>query len=279
MKFQTEICDSAPLITLIAGVAPLGAHTIIKLTDDKFCLIMSDDTIQYDIHSWAEIPVEDVFINYKIQSRAEENAIYLEVQIQDLLKALRATDHQSIIKLTKNDAGEGCLEFQYYGDERDIKMKQQVPVTLRHQDYKDFERPTCPTPSIKLDLPTGPGIKSMKGILDRLCKIDNDVTIEAHDQGSLRFKVSTEDTEAETRFQTEADLESSETTSKVQVKSRSLLRLFAGLIHLNVSRLLICFCGENLVVLGFSDDEPAIEYYISTQFEDGSDDDEIMGGY
>lgn len=290
MRMKTTVVDGDPMLFQIAAISPLGSRVCLKMDDNNWTYIMSGDFIMYDVLAWASVSILDCFENYRIESALEENAIFLEVEIQHLVRAFKsvASAITAVAKLVP--VGElSYLRFELFDDEECqlCRLRHDVPVEQLGSDFESYQKPHVERPDLKLVLND---VRNLRTIVDKLCRIDNVFTIEANARGNLRVRLDKDGmVKIESRFKCPPDLKAEEEypnglTKSVRVKAKALQKLLAGLCNVRAKEnsIWLCFVAESTLVVHCllegvdeSCEQQSITYYVNLEVQDEDIDDEM----
>jgi len=275
MRFKTSIFDAAPIIYQAAAVNPLGSRVCLKMNEEKWTLIMNQELVTFDVLAWATVSAPDCFEKYRIESRLESNTIFVEVEVQHLVKAFKSLCDAVTAELKLTRLGDQAyLRFELFDDEEcdSCKLRHDVPSVLRNCDSEYFEKRNVPSPELKLVLRD---VRNLKSIVDRLAKIDNVFTIEANAQGNLRISLEKDGmVKIETRFKCSPDREAEEKhpnglTKSVRVRARSMQKLLGGLCNVRAKKnsVWLCFVEEGTLVVHciLENTEQTVTYFVNIE--------------
>jgi len=288
---KTNVLDGDPMLFQIAAISPLGSQVCLKMDDNNWTFIMSGDFIMYDVLAWASVSVFDCFENYRIESRLEENAIFLQVEIQHLVRAFKsvASAVTAVAKLVPV-GDHSYLRFELFDDEECqlCRLRHDVPIEQLGRDYENYEKPHVDPPELKLVLND---VRNLRTIVDKLCRIDNVFTIEANAQGNLRVRLDKDGmVKIESRFKCPPDLKAEEKypdglTKSVRVKAKALQKLLAGLCNARAKEnsIWLCFVAESTLVVHCllesvddSSEQQSVTYYVNLEVKDEDIEDEML---
>lgn len=286
MRFKTSIFDAAPIIYQAAAINPLGCRVCLKMTEEQWTFIMNEELVTFDVLAWATVSVQDCFDNYRIESREEENAIFMEVEIQHLVKAFKSLSNAVTAELKLMKCGDQAyLRFELFDDEEceQCKLRHDVPILIRNSESECFEKPRVNPPELKLVLND---VRNLKNIVDRLAKIDNVFTIEANAQGNLRLSLEKDGMlKIETRFKCAPDREAEEQhpdglSKSVRVRARAFQKLLSGLSNVRAKQnsIWLCFVEEGTLVVhcALENTEQTVTYFVNIEVDNQEEEEEDL---
>ncbi|KAG5463643.1 MAG: checkpoint protein Hus1/Mec3 [Olpidium bornovanus] len=142
-----------------------------------------------------------LFDDFRIES-ASRNEIYLEVQVEFLVRALRSAQSaaETVMRLTKKD-GSPVLSFGitiFNRGGKPLDLVQDVPVrVMSPQQMAEVREPLCPEPDVHIMMPP---LLNVRIIVERMKTMADNLIVAANMSGELLFKVETPSVRVETRF-------------------------------------------------------------------------------
>ncbi|GMK54198.1 hypothetical protein CspeluHIS016_0107840 [Cutaneotrichosporon spelunceum] len=225
MRFRTRISNVALLHKIVRSLAALAKVCVVRLSPDSVHFIVPGNEGRDGVQP-------TLFDHYRIESN-NNNEIWLEINLDALLKVLRSADTSSgiadggrggnttlsdadvMVKLNKLD-GRPVWTFEISG-----RTSQGHPITITHnvtvhiissRRQKELTEPLCPPPDIHLVLPN---LSELKTIVSRLGHLAEDVSLAANHNGQLDLSVKASGVQMSTtwnnlRIPTTADAEDTE---------------------------------------------------------------------
>ncbi|BEJ16983.1 hypothetical protein CspHIS471_0603840 [Cutaneotrichosporon sp. HIS471] len=273
MRFRTRIVNVGLLHKIVRSLAALAKVCVVRLSPDSVHFIVPGNEGGDGVQVWSQVKVPTLFDHFRIESN-NNNEIWLEVNLDALLKVLRSADTSSgiadggrggnttlsdadvMVKLNKLD-GRPVWTFEISG-----RTPQGNPITITHnvtvhiissRRQKELTEPLCPPPDIHLVLPN---LSELKTIVSRLGHLAEDVTLAANHNGQLDLRVKTNGVQMSTtwnnlRIPTTADAEDTDPPPPEQMFSTTIsIRGFQKfLTSHHVSGVAIaCICEGHCVI-------------------------------
>lgn len=205
MRFKATIDNVTLLTSLLQSAEKMGKRAILKLTEDTLFLICAKG--EGDVQMWSNIPTDNIFSEYRIQSNSSDNSIALEISITPLVQALRSGsskggEHREStevgIKLVKRDK-EAALSLDVKTQTRDgksINVVHEVHVVVRKPaEVDEISQPKCPPLETHIELPHA---EQCRPIVDHLQKVADIIWFGATRDGRFRLAINTTAGEIET---------------------------------------------------------------------------------
>ena len=201
MKFRARLSREGvvQLNAIVSNLAKQGETSLIYLDTSFFRFAVQSGSIE-GVKAFAEINVENMFVEYRIQSN-NNNIITFEVDLTLFSKALSSGKFSSacVIKLSKRD-DKPHLSFEYAARESlvGLDVLHEIPVKLiRVNNQADILPPNVNDPEVSIMLSKS---KSLKYIIDRFTKFSKNVSIRVHPSGRVSMHVDSSNAVIETFF-------------------------------------------------------------------------------
>ncbi|KAK1921436.1 checkpoint protein Hus1/Mec3 [Papiliotrema laurentii] len=208
MRFRTNIHNVALLHKIIRSLSTLARTCTIRLSPEQVHFIIPGNEGRDGVQVWSQVKVEMLFADYKIESNSA-NEIWLEVNLDSLLKVLRSADNSvgtsteasrynatslsdCSVGLRLNKSGSQAIwSFDIRGEShagKPMRISHDVHVTiLSKRRQEELNEPLCPPPNIHLILPN---LSELRNIVSRLSHIADDVKISANHEGTMELSVA-----------------------------------------------------------------------------------------
>ncbi|BEI93921.1 uncharacterized protein CcaverHIS019_0603800 [Cutaneotrichosporon cavernicola] len=263
MRFRTRISNVALLHKIVRSLAALAKVCVVRLSPDSVHFIVPGNEGRDGVQVWSQVKVPTLFDHFRIESN-NNNEIWLEVNLDALLKVLRSADTSSgianggrggnttlsdadvMVKLNKLD-GRPVWTFEISG-----RTPQGNPITITHnvtvhiissRRQKELTEPLCPPPDLKT-------------IVSRLGHLAEDVTLAANHNGQLDLRVKANGVQMSTtwnnlRIPTTADAEDTDPHPPEQMFSTTIsIRGFQKFLtsHYVSGVAIACICEGHCVI-------------------------------
>ncbi|KAF9427525.1 hypothetical protein BGZ94_004728 [Podila epigama] len=202
MRLRAKLNRNLLLFKLAQAVEKIGKSTYLKFTPEfvSFGAIHSlGDGDQVGgggvIQCWSRISKENLFLEYKIESTAN-NEIYMEMKAEDIMLAMKSCTNASSIVMRMTGRSSGAnLTFvitseDHMGNSREIT--QNVPIIKimtadGAHNTSAFEEPMMPTPEVHIMLPP---LDQMRHIASSYKTISDYIVISANLKGTMMLTTS-----------------------------------------------------------------------------------------
>lgn len=211
MKFGVKLLDSvniAHFTHIISTVSKLCS----KAANDKACALkLTVDTIYFILPEfaannvgsggtgrtsfWMSIDPKSIFDFYICEGNSpEENIILLEIQPENLLRALKSSTNMKMlrIKLTKRQSACITVEIDLHSlssKSNSRTITHDIPVkviTASKVSSDDFQEPNVNRTTLSIQLPP---LKIIKHMIERMKCLNEFMILEATNKGTLTFKI------------------------------------------------------------------------------------------
>ncbi|GJE85615.1 cell cycle checkpoint [Phanerochaete sordida] len=203
MRFRTNVDNVAGFYRIVQALAQLQKKFVMKFTETAMFIVCSSDINEGGMQVWTNIKVSTLFVDYRIQSNAN-NEIGMTVSTEALLTTLRSacspnsnnnsilTNTEVIMRLAKKN-DRAVLSFEIIGQSRssrDMRIVQDVRIEMmRQQELDKLREPMCPEPDIHIMLPP---LTKLRTVMERLRSQSDIIRVQANKAGRLDFAVSTD---------------------------------------------------------------------------------------
>ncbi|PCH42690.1 cell cycle checkpoint [Wolfiporia cocos MD-104 SS10] len=195
MRFRTNVGNIDTFYKILQTVEKLQKRCSIKLTETEMHIICNSDVNEGGIQMWSQIRVPSMFIDYRIQSNAN-NVILLTVSSEALVAAMRSA-------ATPSSSGPGTLtkkgekptinfdiSISTRGGRR-VRIAHDVPIDItRTQEIEKLKEPLCPEPEVHILLPPLARLRTvverMKPLAGKIIKLSGNMS------GCLTLSAETE---------------------------------------------------------------------------------------
>lgn len=188
MRFKGTIGSPKQLSQLVAMLGKLSDTCVVHMTPDtiSFGVAASSNS---GVHACAELSTHSLFLDYRIESRAENNRISFFVKIDNLSRALKSSsanaNSKSLVKLTKKRGGAPTLTFEILLSDSAVQVQHDVPLRIV-QDIEELHAYNEPVygdsaPSLSVVLPQ-PDIRGLRNVLERMKGFSDYVLLTARDK-------------------------------------------------------------------------------------------------
>ncbi|WVR03258.1 hypothetical protein IAU60_000249 [Kwoniella sp. DSM 27419] len=205
MRFRTTIINVALLHKITRSLAALARTCVIRLSPEQVYFIVPGNENSTGVQVWSQVKVHTLFDNFKIESNAN-NEIWLEVNLESLLKVLRSadssvggigesrqsaalTDSDVTLKLNKK-GNQPIWAFEIRGQTaagKHMSITHEIDVKiLSPKRQQELQEPLCPQPDIHVVLPN---LFELRNLASRLSHVADDVKVSANHNGTLQLSV------------------------------------------------------------------------------------------
>lgn len=204
MRFRAKLLDITCITHFSRVVATLSRSIkscVLRLSPDKVCFVISEKANVGGINIWCELAQSNIFDDYRIEGKDERNEIYLELNLEQLSRALRSSLNAQVVKIKLTRKQGACLTVEISqptmtGVQRTVVHD--VPVAVVPERlWSDYQEPDMPDIDVSIYLPS---LKLLKNIVDRMKSMSNFVTVAANMSGELRLRMETDVVMATTYF-------------------------------------------------------------------------------
>ncbi|XP_030828780.1 checkpoint protein HUS1 isoform X2 [Strongylocentrotus purpuratus] len=150
MRFRAKIFDVGTIeqFTRVVGtIAKLTQLCVLRITSDRMYFILNDKVSKG--HLWCDLQALNLFSEFSMEGIAEDaNEIYMEVNPDDLLRALKTAQTAKSVKIKLTKKFSPCLSLDVElpsrtGHSRTITHDIPVIVMPRRQ-WEEYSEPTLP---------------------------------------------------------------------------------------------------------------------------------------
>lgn len=201
MRLKAKLMDFALFSAVATSMEKLEKTCVIRFSPEEVQLIVTMDGLQ----AWSSFEAGLLFQDYAIESQ-NQNLIYLEVRLTNLVKALKigmycsSNEDGIAMKLMKYE-NSPCLSFfvDSVVNMRSIAIQQYVPVTvLPPRQQQAFNEPRLREQlSVYITLPK---LRHLKTLFDRLKNFGENLTMQVSMKGDMLFNVHSETISTTVRY-------------------------------------------------------------------------------
>lgn len=184
----------------------MGRRAILKLTNETMFLICAKG--EGDVQMWSNVPVDNIFSEYRIESNSNNNTIALEFTITPLVQALRSASSKNgdrdaaevVLKLIKKGTEAAlCLDVKTETkDGKKLNVVHEVHVLVRKPaEIDEMSQPKCPPLETHIELPSA---DQCRPVVDHLRQISDIIWLGATRDGRFRLSVANDSTDIETMW-------------------------------------------------------------------------------
>ncbi|KAF9199947.1 hypothetical protein BGZ59_003609 [Podila verticillata] len=202
MRLRAKLNRNLLFFKIAQAVEKIGKSVYIKFAPEfvSFGAIHSlGDSDQADgggaIQCWSRVPIESVFIEYKVESTAD-NEIYVEMKTEDISLANKSsTNASAIVMRMTGKSSEANMTFVITCDDHmgnSHEITQNVPIikilsTEGASNTSAFDEPMMPTPEVHIMLPP---LEQLKHITNSYKTAADYIVISANLQGVMMLTTS-----------------------------------------------------------------------------------------
>ncbi|EDQ90467.1 uncharacterized protein MONBRDRAFT_7101 [Monosiga brevicollis MX1] len=166
----------------------------VRFCEDKVVLQPTQLDFRRDANLWAEMPRNELFSEFVLDSKHPEKQIMVELRLELLIKAFSSTkDARSVHMRLRKQGSEAYLAVRIgvlttTGAVRQIQ--QDVPIQVFPSTaIADYPVPNVPPSQVHIFLPDP---RRLRLILERMKTFSNEITIQANGQGELLLQSASE---------------------------------------------------------------------------------------
>ncbi|ORX93116.1 cell cycle checkpoint [Basidiobolus meristosporus CBS 931.73] len=198
---RTRVINPSVFLKVAQAVEKLSKVCLLKFIPEKIHFIVITDMEGGGVQVWSQINASSMFVDYRVES-AHENEIYLEIQLEYLLRALKSCIGSLDVnmKLTKRD-GLPTLSFTIANQSRtgkEVLLTQDIPIkVLTPNQMETIKEPLVPEPQVHIMMPP---LLSVRTIVERMRNISDHVIVSANMNGEFTLRVESEAVQVETFY-------------------------------------------------------------------------------
>nr|XP_054751716.1 checkpoint protein HUS1-like [Lytechinus pictus]XP_054751717.1 checkpoint protein HUS1-like [Lytechinus pictus] len=260
MRFRAKIFDIGTIeqFTRVAGtVAKLTQLCVLRITSDRMYFIINDKVSKG--HLWCDLQALNIFSEFSMEGIAEDaNEIFMEVNPDDLVRALKTAQTAKSIKIKLTKKFSPCLSLDVElpsrtGHSRTITHDIPVTVMPRRQ-WEEYSEPTLPDFDATICMPP---LKVIRTVAERMKNLGSYLELSANQNGEMRLRVESEQVTVSTHFRNlenpnwdDADSQNSQRDPSVLVGAKVDIRKFIHFLsgqQLNPAKI-ICSIVDNRVI-------------------------------
>lgn len=271
MRFKAVLIDYNCITEFSNIVSTLAKNVktcVLRLSPDKLCFVISEKG-PLSMNLWCELTQSNLFDEYRIDGKGDNNEIYLQLNIDQMSQILKLSHNaqQIKIKLTKKQGAFLSLEVsQPTGSGSTRNISHDIPVSIIPQRlWTEYQEPDMPDIDVSIYLPP---LKQLKSLLEKMKTLADYVTISANMNGELQLKIET-DIVSVTTFYQKLTNHSFDTSSScchddvlysVRIDIRKLCQAIGG--HFNPSKVISNIVDRRGIQLFLLHEDMSLQYYI-----------------
>ncbi|CAM1324234.1 HUS1 (predicted) [Pycnogonum litorale] len=272
MKFRAKMVEimCIHLFTrVMQTISKLTKIIVMRLSPTKLCFVLNESTLSGGVSIWCEMNQGYLFDEYNMEGvSAEQNEIYLELNADNLVKAMKsAHSAKSVkIKLTRKHVPCITLEIELPSLSSNSRIVvHDIPVTvIPRRLWNEYQEPNMPDFDVSLYMAP---IKVVKNVAERMKNLSQYVMVGANQDGEMTLSVETDQVTASTHFKdlpkpTWDDNQNEHTgknEAKVKVDIKKLSHFLSGqqinpakIICNIVDQKMLQFCHDSTTICRFS---------------------------
>jgi HUS1 checkpoint protein len=295
MKYGIKLFDQlniAHFTHVIATVSKLCARAsnnktcVLKLTSDSLYFILTEFAANNAGNGgtgrtafWITLDSKCLFDVSVIEGRsADENFIFVELQPESLLRALKSTNNVKTlrIKLTKRQTPCFTVELDLHSISSKSNSRlitHDIPInviTTAKLNIAEFQEPNIDNATLSIQMPP---LKLLKHMTDRMHHLSEFVCLEATNKGTLTLKIETDQVSVCSYFQNLTNMplagdREAETAPERECSVRlSLKKLsdFVNALQFQPSKIICNFVNQKYAhFFVIHDDDLVLQYLISS---------------
>lgn len=202
MRFKAKIDNVILLTNLLQSAEKMGKRAILKLTSETVFLICTKG--EGDVQMWSQVPADNIFGDYRIESNTNNNTIALEFSITPLLQAIRSAGYRDSAETTVRLAKKGteaalCIEAKVQTrDGKRVNITHDVHVVVRRAaEVDEMAQPRCPPLETHIELPS---VDQCRPVVEHLSRIGDIIWLGATRDGRFRLGIKTTAGDIETMW-------------------------------------------------------------------------------
>lgn len=264
MRFRAILSKVEVLQDVVGALEGLGSKVLILLESDSVRLILGADFTSGE-QSYAELPQAQLFDDYRLESK-HNNRIFFLASLSNLSKALMACHNaeRALLKLTKKNGGRAHLTFEIRVSSS-VEVTQDVPIAIQAPNtIVEYAEPELPPPAVKFKMPK---IDDLIGIIDKMKKVSDQLTITANSQGNVCFEVVNNEVAIRTYYK---NLQVSSERQGLQPSGEQVVTASATMSIKKFSNVVRCKSVKILYALGCIVEDMAFVLYLRLSGEVGT---------
>ncbi|KAJ8406922.1 hypothetical protein AAFF_G00291980 [Aldrovandia affinis] len=206
MRFRAKMVDVGCLnnfTRVVNTISKLTKTCTLRLTTDNLFFMLSDKVANGGVSMWCELSQQGNFFDeFQLEGvSAEANEIYLELQPENLSRALRTAQNAKSLKIKLTKKHCPCLtlaaELPSLSSVSRV-VTHDIPVdVIPRRLWQDFKEPIVPDFDVSIYLPP---LKTMKNVVDRMKNLSQHLVLEANLNGEMNLKIETDLVSVSTHF-------------------------------------------------------------------------------
>lgn len=204
MRFKAKLVNITSihhLTRVIATVSHMTKSCALRLTPEKLYFILNDSAAQGGVTVWCELNQGNLFEEFRIEGNDEQNNIYLELNPDNLAKAMKSAQNAQTVKIKLTKKHTACLTFEIIlpslvSHTRIVTHDTPVSVIPQKQ-WCDYQEPNMPDCDVSVCMPA---LKTVRNIVDKMKCLSSFLVISANNSGYMTLKVVTDMVSVKTHF-------------------------------------------------------------------------------
>ncbi|ELU00492.1 hypothetical protein CAPTEDRAFT_167069 [Capitella teleta] len=205
MRFRGKIIDIGCIqhfTRVVTTISKLVKSCTLRITTDTLYFILSERMVTGGTGIWCQVSQNHFFDEFNLDGvSAEANEIYLEVNPDLMVRALRTAQNAKSVKIKLTKKHMPCLTLEVELPTLAAHSRlvtHDVPVNvIPRRLWDEFEEPELPDFDVTLFMPC---VKILRNVVDRMKNLSNFLTISANNSGEMNFGVSTDIATIKTHF-------------------------------------------------------------------------------
>ncbi|KAM4818254.1 checkpoint protein HUS1-like isoform 2-T2 [Thomomys bottae] len=196
MRFRAKIEDQHSLDQfkrVINMLSNLTKGCILRICPDKLNFILLGSPESGEASLWCELPQENFFSTFELRgASAEHNEIYLQVQLENITRAVNTPHVTEALKIKFINKYSGILKICVKSPElnRSCTLTCYFPIVVIPTHYwNELQEPRVPYLDVSIYLPL---LRTLKNFLEKVKHVSNHLIIEANQNGELNLKLQNE---------------------------------------------------------------------------------------
>ncbi|CAK9303692.1 unnamed protein product [Gordionus sp. m RMFG-2023] len=205
MRLRVKITEQSSISNfskIFQNLSRLGKLCVIRFTDKLVYILYIDEIINGGNWGFCKIYQERIFEEYCMEGLDKEtNEIYMEVLIENIMKALKNAASTKLIKIKLTKKKGPTLTFELETSSMLSSTRSiihDIPINLISKKFwPDFQAPDVLPFDISIRLPH---LRVLKNMFDRIKQRASQIIITGNGKGRLSFKMETDIVTLNTRF-------------------------------------------------------------------------------
>lgn len=204
MRFKAKLVNITCIhhfTRVIATVSHMTKSCALRLTPAKIYFILNDSAAQGGVTVWCELNQGNLFEEFRLEGKDQENNIYLELNPENLAKAMKSAQNAQTVKIKLTKKHTACLTFEIIlpslvSHTRTVTHDTPVSV-IPEEQWCDYQEPNMPDCDVSICMPP---LKTVRNIVDKMKCLSNFLIISANNNGYMTLKVDTDMVSVKSHF-------------------------------------------------------------------------------